>query len=204
LHAASNDEGVEVGPTWWPAVLATELLQAELPDRLLHVFGTARQAGRLRGVDGIHLKTLEPAAMLHDVGYASDLVDTGFHAIDGARYLRAIGVDDEIVRVVAHHSCAAVEADLRGLSGALAAFERPPPLMAEAMIFCDMTCGPRGELLTAEERIADILVRHEGSLILRQFIDRARSELLASTARMGHLAAVADHHRTMASARSAP
>ena len=39
------------------------------------------------------------------------------------------------------------------------------------MIFCDMTSGPRGELITVEERIADILVRHEGNPTLELFID---------------------------------
>lgn len=172
----------------WAADLATELLSSELPNRLLHLLGTAGQARRLRGVKGMHLEALEPAAMLHDVGYARALVETGFHAIDGARYLRAVGVDEEIVSVVAHHTCAAVEADLRGLSGALADFDPPPRLMAEAMIFCDMTSGPRGEVVTVEERIADILVRHRGDQIVERFVDAVRFELITSTVKMSELA----------------
>jgi len=32
-----------------------------------------------------------PAAYLHDIGYAEPLVDTGFHPLDGAVYLRGLG-----------------------------------------------------------------------------------------------------------------
>lgn len=192
MREAESDLSECVDALWWPAVLASGLLEVELPGRLLHLFGTARQARRLRGVDGVVRDVLEPAAMLHDVGYASDLVDTGFHAIDGGRYLRSIGVAEAIVSVVAHHTCAVVEADLRGLSSALAAFERPPTLMAEAMIYCDMTSGPRGEVMSAEERIADILVRHRGNQVLEQFIETVQGELVAITARMSQLATPAE------------
>jgi hypothetical protein len=36
------------------------------------------------------------AAYLHDVGYAPDLVTTGFHLLDGARYLRSLGAGDRL------------------------------------------------------------------------------------------------------------
>ncbi|MEU4223899.1 hypothetical protein AB0F17_06375 [Nonomuraea sp. NPDC026600] len=48
------------------------------------------------------------AVSLHDLGYAPDLVETGFHPLDGASYLRdAVKADDTLYRLVAHHSCAA-------------------------------------------------------------------------------------------------
>ncbi len=40
---------------------------------------------------------------------------TGFHPLDGARYLRMKNVDERLVRLVAHHSCALCEARERGL-----------------------------------------------------------------------------------------
>jgi hypothetical protein len=45
---------------------------------------------------------------------------TGLHALDDARYLRdAQHPDATLGRLVAHHSCAIVEADERGLADAL-------------------------------------------------------------------------------------
>ena len=65
---------------------------------------------------------VEAAAWLHDIGYASPLVDSGFHPLDGARYLRRIGFGDRLLwTLVAHHTCALVEAEERGLADILAA-----------------------------------------------------------------------------------
>jgi HD superfamily phosphodiesterase len=54
---------------------------------------------------------LVAAAWLHDIGYAPDMVDTGIHPLDGARYLRSVGIDGQIVSLVVYHSCAQIEAD---------------------------------------------------------------------------------------------
>ncbi|MEU2875944.1 HD domain-containing protein [Streptomyces sp. NPDC007070] len=59
---------------------------------------------------------LVAAAWLHDIGYAPELRDTGFHPLDGARYLEALGAS---ARLVAHHSGAVCEAEQRGLSAEL-------------------------------------------------------------------------------------
>jgi hypothetical protein len=39
------------------------------------------------------------AVLLHDIGYAPDLVITGFHPLDGARFLRGIGGSDQLVNL---------------------------------------------------------------------------------------------------------
>lgn len=55
---------------------------------------------------------LVAAARLHDIGYAPDLVETGIHPLNGARYqLRSAGIDGQIVSLVVYHSCAQIEAD---------------------------------------------------------------------------------------------
>jgi predicted hydrolase (HD superfamily) len=70
------------------------------------------------------------AAWLHDIGYALELVETGFHPLDGARYLRRVGVDGQVVNLVAYHSCAQTEADVRGPGAELAAeFSPADPLL---------------------------------------------------------------------------
>lgn len=49
------------------------------------------------------------AATLHDVGYAPRLAATGFHPLDGARFLRdEHGAEERLVRLVANHSFAHV------------------------------------------------------------------------------------------------
>jgi predicted hydrolase (HD superfamily) len=51
---------------------------------------------------------LEAAAWLHDNGYAPDLSESGFHPLDGARYLRGRGCSDRMCNLVAYHSSALV------------------------------------------------------------------------------------------------
>ena len=67
---------------------------------------------------------LLPAAVLHDIGYSPVLARVRFHPLDGARFLSARGWDARVVALVAHHSAAAIEAEIRGggLTEGLAAF----------------------------------------------------------------------------------
>jgi len=46
------------------------------------------------------------AAWLHDIGYSPEVSRTGFHPLDGARYLLSVGASADLVGAVAHHSCA--------------------------------------------------------------------------------------------------
>ncbi len=59
------------------------------------------------------------AAWLHDVGYSPDVSVTGFHALDGAVFLRDLGLL-EVVSLVAYHTGAEFEAEERGLEVDLA------------------------------------------------------------------------------------
>jgi HD superfamily phosphodiesterase len=99
------------------------------------------------------------ASYLHDIGYASELRQTGFHAIDGARHLRALG-HERLARLVAHHSEARFEARLRGLDRELREFPREPSAVADALTWCDMTVGSAGEAMSLHERILDIALRY--------------------------------------------
>jgi hypothetical protein len=79
---------------------------------------------------------------------------TGLHALDGARYLRdAQHADAMLCRLVAHHSCAIIEARERGLADVLS-LEFDPALYALASVLtcCDMTISPDGELVPVEQR----------------------------------------------------
>ncbi len=53
-------------------------------------------------------------------------LSTGFHPLDGARYLRDVQhADGTVCRLVAHHTGAMIEADERGLADVLASEFEP-------------------------------------------------------------------------------
>lgn len=159
---------------------AGKLLSAALPRRWAHVQGVARQAAVLFG-DPL----LTSAAWLHDIGYSPAIALTGFHPVDGARWLRTQGADEALVSLVAHHSCAHIEAGLRGLGDILSAeFPRHPSLPHDELCFCDLTTSPDGEVVTAEERFAEIRRRYPDGHVVRTFIDTADGELLATVGRV--------------------
>ncbi|HET7386290.1 MAG TPA: HDIG domain-containing protein [Nocardioidaceae bacterium] len=166
------------------AHLAEELL-CDKPNRLAHVREVAETARRVTGACGIDPDLLISAAWLHDIGYADAAVQTGFHPLDGARYLRSIAFDERVVSLVAHHSFAVLEAWERGLEGVLTAeFVAPPAELADALCFCDMTTGPTGDDVTLDERLTEIRVRYGAEHIVTRFIDRAEPELRAAIARV--------------------
>src|SRR5579859_6608910 len=133
--------------------LARSLLQESLPRRWAHVQGVTSRARSLAPVLGADADLLEAAAWLHDIGYAPDLVVTGLHSLDGARYLRDVQhADAMLCRLVAYHSCAVIEAGERGLADVLALeFKPPPEELASALTYCDMTTSPDGEIVPAEK-----------------------------------------------------
>ena len=132
--------------------LARALLQELLPRRWAHVQGVAARARSLAPVLGADAGLLEAAAWLHDIGYAPDLTVTGFHPLDGARYLRDTQHADALLcRLVAHHSCAIIEAGEHGLAGILSLeFTPAPDALSSVLTFCDMTTSPDGELVPVE------------------------------------------------------
>jgi len=141
--------------------LAGSELAEALPRRWQHVQAVAAQAARLSEVPGVAGDLLLMAAWLHDIGYAPDLIDIGFHPIDGARFLRKLGADDRLVCLVAHHSCAVYEARVRGLEDVLLAeFGQEASPTYDALAFCDLTTGPAGERVTYPERMKEIRERY--------------------------------------------
>ncbi len=168
--------------------LARDYLAAELPRRWMHVQAVAARAVELGGAVAEDRDVLVSAAWLHDIGYAPGLVDTGFHPLDGARFLRRRGFPDRVVRLVAHHTGAVVEAEERGLAGLLVGeFEREVSATADLLWYCDLTTGPDGERVAVEERLAEIRDRYGPGDVVTRFIERATPELLAAAARGAEL-----------------
>ena len=123
------------------------------PRRWAHVQGVAARARGLAPVLGADADLLEAAAWLHDIGYAPSLATTGLHQLDGARYLRdAQRADAMLCRLVAHHSCAIIEAGERGLAEVLSLeFEPAPDVLASVLTCCDMTTSPDGQPVRVEQ-----------------------------------------------------
>ncbi|WP_372479828.1 HD domain-containing protein [Streptomyces griseocarneus] len=171
----------------WATRVARAELSAALPRRWAHTRGVARRAADLGRILGDDAELLKAAATLHDVGYAPRLAATGFHPLDGARFLRdEHGADERLVRLVANHSCALLEAEERGLRESLEA-EFPlleEPLLVDALVYCDMTTTPDGDPTTARERVAEILCRYGADSIVGRFIRRASPEIFAAVERV--------------------
>lgn len=164
--------------------LAERHLAEALPQRWHHVQAVAGRADHVAATLGMTDEVLVAAAWLHDIGYAPVLRETGFHALDGGRYLRQIGVDERIVCLVAHHSCAVIEADERGLLDELGrefAHEASPT--SDALWYCDMTIGPDGQEFAASSRLEEARSRYGQGHIVTRSIDRAESDILAAVRR---------------------
>src|SRR2546430_14375606 len=131
----------------WAQQCARALLQQPLPRRWAHVQGVAARARGLAPVLGADADLLEAAAWVHDIDYAPGLATTGLHQLDGARYLRdAQHADPMLCRLVAHHSCAIIEAGERGLADALSyEFDPAPYMLASVLTYCDMSTSPDGQ-----------------------------------------------------------
>ena len=141
----------------------------------------ARVVAPLFSADDCEL--LVGAALLHDIGYTPELVGTGFHPLDGGRYLRAVDGPDRLGNLVAHHSCATLEAELRGLSDELAEFEDEKTALRDALWWADMTTTPDGGETTAVERVAEIQSRYGPDDLVSCFIRRAWGPLNAAVER---------------------
>lgn len=170
----------------WAEELARKLLEVPLPQRWEHVQGVAARARFLAPILSDDAELIEAAAWLHDIGYSPELAGTGFHPLDGARYLRDTGGADALLCcLVANHSCAIVEAAERGLYEELAAeFPTAALELSDALTYCDMTTNPTGSPVSVGERLAEIRQRYGPGDLVTSFIQTAESELLASVARI--------------------
>jgi HD domain len=165
------------------ADIAAKLLHP-LGDRWLHVQGVVAHA---QSISAILAEADRPyliaAAYLHDIGYALPLVETGFHPLDGARYvLLALG-DQRLASLVAHHSGACFEARERGLAAEVAAFPRERSAVGDALDYCDLLTGPTGTPISLRERSQDIRARYGDDHIVTRAYLRALPYLALAVGR---------------------
>lgn len=161
--------------------LASRLLQG-LDTRLTHSAAVAAQVSRVTHlVEPEWRSPLNDAAWLHDVGYSPEVVLTGFHPLDGARWLRDHHWPAETCRLVAWHTEAFEEALLYRLDEELAAeFDQPFRLAAAALAWADLTSSPSGERWDAERRLAEILSRYPPGTLVHEATRRSLPALRAA------------------------
>jgi HD domain-containing protein len=170
----------------WATAQAEQLI-APLGDRWTHVQAVADKARSVAVVlPAEDADLLVAAALLHDVGYAPLLNRLGFHAVDGARFLRAQG-QERLARLVAHHSGARFEAEERGLVEELAAFPVEDGPVMDALIFADMTTGPAGQPMSLDQRIQEVQRRYPPDDPVHRAIVWARPLLQAAIDRTRQL-----------------
>lgn len=172
--------------TEWAYSLSESLLSEPLPRRWAHSLGVAKRARSLSPILGDDAELLEAAAVLHDIGYAPAIAITGFHPLDGARFLRDHeNADDRVVRLVAHHSCALLEAEERGLRHELEGEFSPERAdLVDALLYCDMTTTPDGAQTSPADRLDEIVQRYGPDTIVGRFIQRAAPEIHAASQRI--------------------
>jgi putative nucleotidyltransferase with HDIG domain len=143
------------------AAIAGQLLPP-LGNRWLHVQAVAERATEATvTVPEPDRDLLVAAAWLHDIGYAPSLAHTGFHPVEGARYLEQCGLPTRLTALVAHHSAALIEAQVRGIVAELKPWPLEDGPVTDALAYADMTTGPAGQRFTVDERIAEILTRYQ-------------------------------------------
>jgi hypothetical protein len=142
----------------WAAKEAERLL-APLGRRWSHVQSVAARAEFVAAGVGVDPGTLAAAAFMHDIGYAAELAVTGFHPLDGARFVRDAGHED-LATLVAHHTGARNEATLRGLDALEREFPFNDSLIQRALTYSDLTTGPDGTPTNVRSRVAEIMQRY--------------------------------------------
>jgi hypothetical protein len=168
----------------WARGRAEKRLRFPLPRRWAHVQGVSERAlvaGPLFPEEDASL--LVAGAWLHDVGYAPDIAHTGFHPLDGARYLREVGAPERLTALVAHHTCAYREAELRGLSAELTEWVDEETPLRDALWWADMTTTSDGEPTDVHTRIVEIQERYGPEDVVTFFIRQARGELVGAVER---------------------
>jgi hypothetical protein len=184
MASADADEWSDyVGLVEWAYTTSRTRLADALPRRWSHVQSVAAEARRIAVIAGDDAELLVAAAVLHDVGYAPSVATTRFHPLDGARYLAELGASRRLCCLVARHSCAIREAEMRGLVDDVEQFEDEASSVRDALWYCDMVSGPDGERLRFQDRIAEIQRRYGPTDLVSRFIRAAQAELSGAAER---------------------
>lgn len=146
--------------------------------RWRHTLGVAERARAVGSkLERGEADLLVAAAYLHDVGYAPELRETGFHPLDGARFVRACG-HERLAGLVAYHCSAEAEAGERGLLGELSQFVDERSSLSRALTYCDLRTDAEGRLVEPTERLAGIRERYGREAFEVRALERSMPALL--------------------------
>ena len=165
--------------------LAQEYLSSSLPRRWNHVQGVAAAAASVSAhLPSTVRDTVVAAAWLHDIGYAPRARRSGFHPLDGAATAASAGFPDLVVALIAHHTGAAMEAQVRGISDLLAPYPPPPPGLLDLLTYADLTTSPDGIPTDGPSRIREILTRYRPDDPVHRAVTLSTPALLATVNRI--------------------
>jgi hypothetical protein len=161
------------------AAAVAQSMLSSVGTRLAHSARVASQAEKVHTLLSPPWRSaLVEAAWLHDLGYSDEVADSGFHPLDGARWVRRHGWAQEVCRLVAWHTRSKIEAELRGLGNELEReFAAPPVLVQAVMAWADLTSSPAGACCTVHERLSDILRRYPPGSVVHEATVRNSAEL---------------------------
>ncbi len=158
--------------------------------RIAHVLEIARRvrsSGELLGLKPFELDLAECAALLHDIGYWKPIALTGFHPIDGARFLEQ-QQESELAKLIVGHSCSPEEGELSGFPG----IKQDDSLVAKLITYWDVQVKQGGYVVSYEERLAEIINRYGDTSIIGIANIRAKARIEKIIKEIGaSLAAVA-------------
>lgn len=149
--------------------------------RLLHIHGVVNEAQAIgRHFPEVKDKLLE-VAYLHDIGYSSKLVKTGFHPVDSAIFSLSLLSNEQVIKAVLFHSGAQGEASLvnEQLTHLYQQFSSILTMEDEQLInlitYCDIQTSPVGTPLSMEYRISEILSRYDEQHVVHKNIKSMES-----------------------------
>jgi putative nucleotidyltransferase with HDIG domain len=168
--------------------LAQQVVRSELqesqPRRYAHLLGSYERSKIARPLfTEADAAVLAVASLVHDIGYSNSAVDTGLHALDGAKFLAKLNFPKRVCNLVAHHSCAYREAELRGISSNMSEWEDERTPLRDALWWVDMTTSPDGKVVSFDMRVTEIRDRYGPGELVTRFIQRAEPELQAAVDR---------------------
>jgi putative nucleotidyltransferase with HDIG domain len=168
--------------------LAGHLLADALPERWAHVQAVAATAHRLTTRIAQKAEASVVAAWLHDIGYAPTVAATGFHPLDGARFLRDRGWPDKVCTLVANHTDAMRQAIELGLADALRdEFPDEPGIDRDILWAADASTGPSGQPVTIHERVNEIQTRYGPDHLVTRCMHESQPLLQAAANRVDSL-----------------
>lgn len=158
-----------------------DLLEQLEPDRRRHSEAVgAKVADLVEGLPASVREDVPTAALLHDIGYAPALVETGFHPVDGARALRRMGFSPLVCDLVVTHTGARWEAQARGMDLAVVDELSDPcgvpwrPLV----LWADMTTSPTGADVGPRERVREIRSRYVPGHPVHEYVTEHGEEMV--------------------------